>query len=509
MRRHIVCLCGSLALAGCSLTQIDGDLTVQRRPDLTVALPYLEPGAPAGGLTRVRHDEQPEKLPPPKSEENKDDKDAPPKARPDEADGKKSGSETHADENPLRSGGQLTLAQAIQTTLQNDPKLRGAAELIVQAQADLVTAGTKPNPNLTVLPSFIPLFRPITPNTQGGPTQLEVDFTYPVDWCLFGKMAADVAAARVGIDVSEFDFADTLRMRVEEVVIAYFDMLEAQALVKLARQDLETLRRTERTLERAVKAGGKAQVDLNRIRLDRVRSEQTLREATSALNQARARLRALFGRKDALTEFDVEGSLEGELSAGEVSSDALYAAAEASRPDVRSARAQLAKAQADVVAEDRKAYPELNVRANYYRQFQRTSIHFPDMDTWGAGFDSTLPCFNRNQGARIKARSRVAQETQELERTLVDLRAEIERLVLEYRLAAANARAVTSDQLKLAADIRDAITKSYQAGGRSLLELLDAQRNYRDVLRSQVTTRASFYRAAYRLQNATGVKIQR
>jgi len=133
----------------------------------------------------------------------------------------------------------------------------------------------------------------------------------------------------------------------------------------------------------------------------------------------------------------------------------------------------------------------------------------PDADSFGGGFDVTLPCYNRNQGNRIKARSKLAQQTHVVQQSLVELRAEIERLTLEYRLAAANARAVTSEQLKLAADIRDAIFKSYQAGGRSLLELLDAQRNYRDVLRAQVTTRASYYRAAYRLQNATGVKIQR
>jgi len=169
MRRHIVCLCGSLALAGCSLTQSDGDLTVQRRPDLTVALPYLEPGAPAGGLTRVRHDEQPEKLPPPKTEENKDDKNKPDNA-PDAK--KKEGSETQADENPLRSGGQLTLTEAIQICLRSDPKLRAAAEVIVQAQGDLVTAGLKPNPTLSVVSVVRTFVLPFQTDQAGRPASV-------------------------------------------------------------------------------------------------------------------------------------------------------------------------------------------------------------------------------------------------------------------------------------------------------------------------------------------------
>jgi cobalt-zinc-cadmium efflux system outer membrane protein len=499
MHRHLIAFAAVLALAGCSLVSPQGDLALQRRPDLTIALPVIDPGE-TGAYQSVRYDEPPEKLPAPKEEPRKPDEKNEP------ADGKKADAAQRLEDH-LRSSGVLTLSDAVQLCLAADPKLKAAAEVIVQAQADLVAAGTRPNPTMTVLPAFLPLFKPLTGNA--GPTQFEMDLSFPIDWCLFGKMASDVARNRIGIDVSEFDYADVLRTRIEEVVVAYYDQLEAQALVKLARQDLETMRRTEQTLEKAVKAGGKAQVDLNRVRLDRLRSEQTLREAISARDQARTRLLALLGRKGPVIEFDVQGSLEGEPTAGEISSDALYEAAAASRPDVKSARAQLEKAKADVVAEDRKAYPEMVLRSQYFHQFLRGGTGQPDADTYGLGFDTTLPCYNRNQGARIKARSRVAQETQQLEQTLVGLRSEIDRLVYEYRLAAANARAVSAEQLKLAAEIREAITKAYQAGGRPLLDLLDAQRNYREVLRLQANTRANYYRAAYRLQNATGVKIQR
>src|SRR5262249_2859283 len=115
-----------------------------------------------------------------------------------------------------------------------------------------------------------------------------------------------------------------------------------------------------------------------------------------------------------------------------------------------------------------------------------------------------LPIFDRNQGNRLKAASNLAQSQYDYQLGLVDLRSEIEQTLAELRTAQANAEAAGGEQLKLAGEVRDAITKAYAAGRRPLLDVLDAQRNSRDPYRFFLSSRASYWRARMKLSATLG-----
>jgi cobalt-zinc-cadmium efflux system outer membrane protein len=87
---------------------------------------------------------------------------------------------------------------------------------------------------------------------------------------------------------------------------------------------------------------------------------------------------------------------------------------------------------------------------------------------------------------------------------VVALRAEIETAAREFTAARATATDIAAEQLKLARDVRDAIALAYQAGGRPLVDLLDAERNFRDTYRAYVSSRAAYWRAVYRYRAAMG-----
>ena len=124
----------------------------------------------------------------------------------------------------------VTLDQAIYETLHADPKLRAALETIAQAQADLRTSALLPNPTLTVGGFLLPM-RTLTVTRPGGPPELDMIASYPIDWFLFGKRAAAMANARLGVDVSAADYADQVRQRVAGTAAAFYDVLEAQAML--------------------------------------------------------------------------------------------------------------------------------------------------------------------------------------------------------------------------------------------------------------------------------------
>jgi cobalt-zinc-cadmium efflux system outer membrane protein len=116
----------------------------------------------------------------------------------------------------------------------------------------------------------------------------------------------------------------------------------------------------------------------------------------------------------------------------------------------------------------------------------------------------SLPIFDRNQGNIAKARSVQAQNLFNLETGLVELHAEIVQVVRDFQTSYQTATSVSTEQLKLATQVRDSIEKAYVAGGRNLLEVLDAQRNYRETYRLYINSRANYWRFAYKYRSATG-----
>ena len=127
----------------------------------------------------------------------------------------------------------MSLDQAIGATLLADPKIRAGLEAIHQASGDFLTSSLRPNPTLIVEGQYLPL-RPFTVQQPGGPSEFDVQVGYPIDWLLFGKRAAAMVSARLGVRQSEADYAELIRQRVTATATAFFDVLEAKSLLDLA-----------------------------------------------------------------------------------------------------------------------------------------------------------------------------------------------------------------------------------------------------------------------------------
>jgi cobalt-zinc-cadmium efflux system outer membrane protein len=399
----------------------------------------------------------------------------------------------------------LSLDQAILQCLQNDPKLRAALETIAQAQADLLTSSIVPNPVLTGDGIFLPLRR-ITPDKPGGPPQTDWMMGYPIDWYLFGKRAAAIESARLGVDVSAADYADQVRQRIANIVAAFYDLLEARALSDLAKQDLEALKRVEAMTAERVKLGGVGAVELDRARLAVYDAQREARSREVALAGARSRFRAFLGPAGIDPALDVVGSLDVSKPLAGPPVDEALRLAEQVRPDIISLRRQIAKAEAAVQSEMAKGCPSLTPTFELTEQFQH-SIGQPNMPTWDVSVNLSLPLFDRNQGNIAKARSTQAQAAFVLRSQLNDLRAEIEQAVDAFRAAYANVKANDPEQLRVAREVRDKIEQAYKVGGKTLLELLDAERAYRDTRRTFTLGQSSYWHSLHKLNAAIGKQV--
>jgi cobalt-zinc-cadmium efflux system outer membrane protein len=217
----------------------------------------------------------------------------------------------------------------------------------------------------------------------------------------------------------------------------------------------------------------------------------------------------MLGRSDSDPAFDLEGSLDIALTANPPLPDEGFELAVRNRPDIESDRRKIAQANADVVAQKRAAYPTVAPMLGYTYQYQHKAIGFPDVSSWAAALTMGLPLYDRNQGNRLRASSVLAQNRALLDADLVALRAEVETAAQEFRAARATAESVSGEQLRLAKDVLESMSKGYQAGGQTLLDFLDAERNFRDIYRTYINSRASYWRAVFRYGTAMGQQIPR
>ena len=214
------------------------------------------------------------------------------------------------------------------------------------------------------------------------------------------------------------------------------------------------------------------------------------RDAETARVTATARLRAVMGRGDADPRFDVADAGEPAPADPLPVEEGLAVAAQ-NRPDIQSSRWKLAQAQANAEVQRRQAYLLVTARTGYTRQYQGQAVGAPVASSFGFGFDTSLLFSDRNQGNRLKAASAVAQSGYTLQADLNDLMAQLQQMK-------------KMGGLTLAGTVRDSIGKAYEAGGRPLIDVLDAQRNYRDTYRLFVASRAGYERAVLKYGAAPG-----
>ena len=277
-------------------------------------------------------------------------------------------------------------------------------------------------------------------------------------------------------------------------------------MLRMARDNLDNLLKVEEFTTRAVAEGGRPRVELNRIRLDVLAGRQAARNMETVAVATKAALKAVTGGLN-VGEREVPSEVPPPIPITALEIARAFELARGTRPDLQALRWQVAKAQADLDVEYRKGKPEVTPKIGYTRQFQEKAIGFPDADSWGIGVDMTLPLYNRNQGNRLKSFAAANQRAFAVQAAEIELRSELETVTQELQAAEQSTGSVVAEQLRLAAQVRDGIAASYEAGGRPLIDLLDAQRNYRETYRLYIAARVSFWRAFYKYNAAIGQQV--
>jgi cobalt-zinc-cadmium efflux system outer membrane protein len=400
----------------------------------------------------------------------------------------------------------ITLPQAIQLCVAQNFRLLAGAERMRLAEAELVTASVVPNPTLLADYLLIPLQRADIDN-QLGPPQLDVQLSIPIDWLLFGKRVAAMQAARLGIEVSNADYADLHRQQVGRTVDAVYEVLETTEYFKLAEENYQELQQMEKLTEVLAKGNKVGKLELDRMKLAVHEALLDRHDRELAMELAKARLRPFIGRTAADTDYEIDGTLAVKAIVPPLKLADALALADVHRPDLMSGRHAIAQAGANAELELRRAHPQVAIVPGWTYQDQRHINGFRNGSLFDVGISTTLPLTDRNQGNILKARTR----EQELERTYLadraDVFAEVEASVANYDDAVEHLTQFnTAATLNAARDLRKDMEAGYKAGDRKLIEFLDAQKAYRDRLAHVVEFESTYWRMLNRLNMAVGLQ---
>src|SRR5205085_9540916 len=110
-----------------------------------------------------------------------------------------------------RPPGNLTLDAAIDLLIRQNLNLLAYRHEITMAQADVLTASLRANPIFYADTQLQPYGR-YDPKSPGGPTQYDVNITYPLD--VSRKRQARTVSAEKAKKVTEAQLQDTVRLQI-------------------------------------------------------------------------------------------------------------------------------------------------------------------------------------------------------------------------------------------------------------------------------------------------------
>jgi len=390
----------------------------------------------------------------------------------------------------------ITLDQAIDLALAHNHSLQATRTLILQNQAQEITANLRPNPTLGLDTQFIPFFSPqdFSGDNLNNTQQFDIGLGY-----LFErghKRQRRLQAARDQTAVTRAQVADAERTLAFNVGQQFVSVLLAESTLQFALDDLKDFQNTVDIAGTQLKAGYIGEGDYLKIKLQLLQFETDVSSARLARGQALVGLRGFLGYNAVPADFDVVGDLAYQPLQGNL--EDLQARALRERPDFRAAELGITAAQSQILLA--KANAKVDVNGTY--DFD----HVSGENTASIFANFQLPIFNRNQG-EIARTGHVLTQAQEQQQASSDT--VLSDVANAYEAVRSNEEVVqlyTSGYLKQAQDSRDISEYAYKRGAASLLDYLDAERSYRAVELAYRQALSSYMTALEQLKEAEGTR---
>ncbi len=379
-----------------------------------------------------------------------------------------------------------------------NPSLRAGQIGIDESRASETTAYLRPNPNLSLLADQIDPF-------PGGPDHGAFAFVLPSATLTYlherqhkRELRLESAKEATGMAVSgQFDLERNLLFNLRS---AFVQTLQQKAVRDLAKENLTYYDHVLVVNRDRYNAGAIAQVDLDRLELQRVQYESDLQTAEVGLRTAKIQMLALLNDRTPVEQFDVTGPFDFSQQIEPL--DEVRQAALDNRPDLKAALQSVDKAKTD----HRLAVAMGSTDPTFGVDVGRN----PPIDQYvGVSVSIPLRIFDRNQGEKLRTQLDIDRNEKLMEVTRAQVFSDVDSAYATLESTLALLQPYKDHYLQQASRVRDTISFSYEHGAASLLDFLGAQADYRGVQVNYLNLVGAYLDAAGQLNLAVGREVIR
>ncbi len=382
-----------------------------------------------------------------------------------------------------------------------NPALRADADNVDEMRAAEITAYLRPNPQFTATidgTSIAP--------SNGVWTPLKGTFVSPSFSYLHErdhKRELRLESAREGTHISESEHEDLKRTLEFALRTTFVQTLEAKTVLDFSKADLAYYDHIIEISHDRLKAGDIAQIDFDRIDLQRVQYESEVQTALVNLRTAKIQLLQLLNDRTPVDAFDVTGTFDFSETLQPL--DDFRQIALSTRPDLQAALAAMQQADTNhkLAAANGSTDPTYSAWYTW-----NSSNNNPDgLQTLGVSASIPLRIFDRNQGEKKRTQIDMERSHEAEEATRAQVFSDVDTA---YELVRSNIELLKPYKAKYndeALRVRDTVTYSYQHGGASLMDFLNAQSDFRQVQLAYAQLIGAYLTAAAQLNLAVGREV--
>ena len=383
----------------------------------------------------------------------------------------------------------------------NNPTLSADKLSIDESKAQEITAFLRPNPTFSLS----------VDGTQIAPRNgvwrpFAGTFEYPGISYLQErrhKRELRLESAQKGTLIAESSHADLERTLLFTLRSAFMATLQAKAVLQLAKDNLAYYDHVLDISRTRFSTGDIAQVDLDRLELQRVQYESDLQAAEESLENAKIQLLTLLNDRTPIDQVDVTGPYD--FSDQLMLRDEFRKIALDTRPDLKAAVQAVDKAQTDhkLAVANGSTDPTWSA---WYTHNSSNNNPF-GINTLGVSLSIPLRIFDRNQGEKLRTQLDIRRNERLRDATEAQVFRDVDSSYATLDSTLTLLRPYKAKYLQQSVRVRATITFSYQHGGASLLDFLNAQAEYRTVQLNYVNLIGSYLMAAAQLNMAVGREV--
>jgi len=395
----------------------------------------------------------------------------------------------------------LTWEQVRARFEQSNPKLLADKLNIDESKAQEITAFLRPNPTFTLSADGTQIapdkgvWRPFAGTFESPSISYLHERRH--------KRELRLESAKKGTLIAESSHADLERTLLFNLRSAFVSTLQAKAVLQLAKDNLVYYDHVLEISKTRFDAGDIAQIDLDRLELQRVQYESDLQAAEENLENAKIQLLTLLNDRTPIDQFDVTGPFDfiDQL----MPRDEFRKIALNTRPDLKAAVEAIDKAQTDHKLAIANGSTDPTFGAWYTHNSSNNNPF--GINTLGVSVSIPLRIFDRNQGEKLRTQLDITRNERLRDAAEATVLSDVDSgyATLESNLILL--RPYKAKYLQQSVRVRDTIFFSYQHGGASLLDFLNVQAEYRTVQLAYVNLVGSYLSAASQLNLAVGREV--